>query len=262
MLVRPGFRESAYASPSPSASLRLVSILEAGVPQEWAPERTARYEQDLGAPYVRLDHFFILTERDAPEAALLIELGLVEGTSNDHPGQGTANRRFFFSNTALELLYIRDAKEAEEGPGQALRIPDRASSPLASPFGLIMRNDGDSGQPAFPGWRYQPEYFDPGVSFLVGDNSDRLEEPLCICMPESPPAAPTQATSESPFTEITELRLQVPVEEPSEVLVAVGRTEMVQIETGRPHLLEIVFDNGNTGNQQDLRPGLPLKICW
>jgi len=42
-------------------------------------------------------------------------MGLTEGTRNDHPGQGTANRRFFFSNTALELLYVSDANEAEEG---------------------------------------------------------------------------------------------------------------------------------------------------
>jgi hypothetical protein len=53
---------------------------------------------------MQLDHFFILTEKFAPEAKLLTDLGLVEGTSNSHPGQGAANRRFFFANTALELL--------------------------------------------------------------------------------------------------------------------------------------------------------------
>ena len=63
---------------------------------------------------MRLDHFFILTEKSAPEAELLTEFGLIEGTSNDHPGQGTANRRFFFSNTTLELLYVRDANEADD----------------------------------------------------------------------------------------------------------------------------------------------------
>ncbi len=45
---------------------------------------------------IELDHFFILTDPGAPQAELLTEIGLVEGTPNDHPGQGTANRRFFF----------------------------------------------------------------------------------------------------------------------------------------------------------------------
>lgn len=55
---------------------------------------------------MQLDHFFILTSPGAPEADALVQLGLIEGTSNAHPGQGTANRRFFFANTTIEFLYI------------------------------------------------------------------------------------------------------------------------------------------------------------
>ena len=47
---------------------------------------------------MELDHIFICTEKEAPQGDLLKEFGLVEGSSNIHPGQGTANRRFFFKN--------------------------------------------------------------------------------------------------------------------------------------------------------------------
>jgi hypothetical protein len=47
---------------------------------------------------IKLHHFFIIAEPGAPEADLLSGIGLIEGTRNDHPGQGTANRRFFFMN--------------------------------------------------------------------------------------------------------------------------------------------------------------------
>ena len=211
---------------------------------------------------MQLDHFFILTENSAPQAVLLTELGLIEGTSNDHPGQGTANRRFFFSNTALELLYVRDAKEANEGPGCRLHFPERAANPGASPFGLVMRCDGDSGNTPFAGWRYQPTYFAPGVTFLVGENSDRLDEPLCICLPDEPPSGLPQLQSEAPFTAVTELRLNVPVSRPSSVLKAIARVEGIQLRLDSPHLLEIGFGQETEGNRHDFRPSLPLAICW
>ena len=211
---------------------------------------------------MRLDHFFILTEKHAPEAELLIEAGFTEGTSNDHPGQGTANRRFFFFNTALELLYVREANEAEEGPGHGLRLSERVSNPVASPFGLIVRRNGDSQSPAFPGWFYQPMYFDAGVRFLVGENSERLEEPLCICMPESPPPGSSQSQSAAPFVEVTGLRLHVPVDEPSSVLQAIASIDGICIQTGSAHLLEVAFGHEGEGKQRDFRPRLPLIVRW
>ena len=88
---------------------------------------------------LQLDHFFILTEAGAPQADFLVDIGMVEGTTNDHPGQGTANRRFFFENTALELLYIRDAEEAMNGPASRLRCVERGAASGASPFGIVVR---------------------------------------------------------------------------------------------------------------------------
>ncbi len=44
-----------------------------------------------------LDHLFLCCSEGAPEAATLVRRGPTEGSSNTHPGQGTANRRFFFS---------------------------------------------------------------------------------------------------------------------------------------------------------------------
>jgi hypothetical protein len=53
---------------------------------------------------MEIDHIYICTEKNAPAGDLLVEFGLLEGSSNTHPGQGTANRRFYFHNLMLELL--------------------------------------------------------------------------------------------------------------------------------------------------------------
>jgi hypothetical protein len=210
---------------------------------------------------MKLDHFFILTEPLAGPADLLVDLGLVEGTANDHPGQGTSNRRFFFSNSALELLYVRDALEAETGPGRRLRLPERAGAPRASPFGLIMRAESASAAP-FTGWAYQPDYLPPDCSFLVGENSDILAEPLCVCMPSRLPRPEAQAISNQPFAKLSELRVHVPVARPSPVLEQIAKIGPISLFPDSAHLLEIVFNEQQSGQSRDLRPDLPLVIWW
>jgi len=55
-----------------------------------------------------LDHIFVVTSSGAPQADHLSGIGLIEGTSNVHSGQGTANRRFFLDNFTVELLYVNN----------------------------------------------------------------------------------------------------------------------------------------------------------
>lgn len=81
---------------------------------------------------IELDHVFVCVAAGAPEGNRLTTFGLIEGTPNSHPGQGTANRRFFFRNAMLELLYVHDEREAR--------------SPLVAPTRLW--ENGDTAQPA------------------------------------------------------------------------------------------------------------------
>jgi Glyoxalase-like domain len=88
-----------------------------------------------------LDHVLVWVGPGAPEAERLVELGLTEGTPNVHAGQGTANRRFFFRNAMLELIWVHDETEARAGPGARLGIHERwrHRETGASPFGLERR---------------------------------------------------------------------------------------------------------------------------
>lgn len=211
---------------------------------------------------IELDHFFILTGPGAPQADLLSAIGLVEGPANDHPGQGTANRRFFFSNATLELIYIRDTHEAATGPGSRLRFADRAADANTSPFGMIVRTiPGSTGVP-FPGWHYYPEYFPDDQCFLVGENADVLEEPLCICMPTDLPRPKNLLHPENPLKVVTELIVSVPVGRPSVVLDTVARCDGITLRLNEPHGLELVFNHGETRQSKDMTPDLPLTVRW
>ena len=110
---------------------------------------------------LHVDHVFVCTSADAPEAEALVEAGLVEGSPNTHPGQGTANRRFFFENGFLELLWVRDECEARSALTAPTRLWDRwvGRGKSVNPFGICFSSpDGVESILPFTSWVYRPRY--------------------------------------------------------------------------------------------------------
>ena len=210
-----------------------------------------------------LDHAFIITEPGADAASRLIDFGFVEGSSNVHPGQGTANRRFFLNGFTLELLYIDNAEEAASGAGRRLGILNRFNDPTTCPFGIVVRVSVGSPSPSFPHWQYYPEYFDETMCFFVGANSEQLAEPLCICMPPSLPL-PVNVPIEQSNAEyqLTALELSLPVEHPSPVLEHFAAMNMLDMNYSRPYRMTMTLNNGSSGKSENLAPDLPLVLKW
>ncbi len=207
-----------------------------------------------------LDHFFIITSPGAPQAKLLSNIGLVEGSSNDHPGQGTANRRFFLANSTIELIYLRDINEAQNGPGQQLHFAERSDNTSASPFGLVARAEQGATQMPFEGWRYYPDYFSKDWFFQIGQNSNTLEEPLCICMPLQLPRPKRQTENLDWY--LTKISISVPTTQPSSILQHVTQCSDISLELNRPHQLELTFNNACQGKTVNLQSELPMVIHW
>lgn len=210
---------------------------------------------------LELDHFFIIVEPEAKIADLLIEVGLEESYSRVHPGQGTANRCFNFSNSMMELLWLSDETEAKLGPGSGLNFPLRSANKEASPFGLIFnRKDNTSLEMPFNGWSYQPDYFSSPMAFHVGNNSKILIEPLCIYIPFMEPAE--RVIEQGAFQSISSVHIQVLAESLSEELMLASQSEGLTIECGEEHLMEVTFANRMQGLSKDLRPNLPLILHY
>ena len=214
---------------------------------------------------LELDHFFILVEPEAKVANLLVGLGLEESFSRLHEGQGTSNRCFSFSNSKLELLWVRDEEEANNGPANGLKFPQRSTNKEASPFGLIFNRketskEGSDLEMPFNGWSYQPDYFPAPMAFHVGKNSEKLIEPLCIYIPFMEPVE--RKVVKGKFKSINHVHLQVPVESLSEALLVASQADGLSLECGEEHLMEVTFDQQVCGLSKDLRPDLPLIVHW
>lgn len=210
-----------------------------------------------------LDHVFILVEPDARVADRLLEQGFREGSRNTHPGQGTANRRFFFANGMVEFLWVRDAHEANTGPGRNLHFSERATDPTASPFGIIFVPCKDNASPdmPFPGWHYQPDYFPLPTGFHVGANSENYLEPLCFYFPFHNPGVP-RPQPERNSQRITEVVISTPSIDTDGVLALASRCDRLSIQSACEHLMEITLEHRALGHTQDFRPAMPLILHW
>lgn len=210
---------------------------------------------------LELDHILILTDKPKEAGDLLVLMGLKESFSRDHKGQGTSNRRFEFSNGMLELLYVRDRDEANNGPASNLKFPERTENKTASPFGIVLnRTDDLTLDMPFGGWAYQPDYFESPNAFHIGNNSDQLDEPLCIYIPFMSPI--NRKEEAGLFKFISNVQVLVPVDEFSDTLRVVQAADRVEIESAGEHLVVLTLDRGCSGLSNDFRPALPLIINW
>jgi hypothetical protein len=211
-----------------------------------------------------LDHVIIFCSAGAPEASALTDRGLHEGPRNSHPGQGTANRRFFFPNAYLELLWVENRVEAQSPEARRTRLWERWQQRAAGacPFGLVFRPGPRAPEVPPASWTYKPQYFPPGFSIEVADDPPS-NEPLLFYLPYARPAlvenveladdsvhigAITHATIHVPHADTLSLALSS--------LVASG---VIAIEPAREYLLDL-FHDGGPSQALDLRPLLPLRL--
>jgi len=210
-----------------------------------------------------LDHVFVLTEPGAEIAERLIDIGMVEGSANTHPGQGTSNRRFFLENFTIELAYVSDENEAKNGAGRDLKIVNRTTEIGSSPFGIVSRVTDPASIPEFENWQYYPDYFNENMCFYVGCNSSCLTEPLCICMP---PELPLRRDLPEEYAnhdwKLSSVVISVPVKQPTAELAYFSGMEKLHIEYGNPHRLTICLNEQAQGKSLDLGANLPVTIEW
>ena len=75
---------------------------------------------------MELDHLFLFTSAPDEVADALRRFGLTEGAPNNHTGQGTSCRRFFFHNAYLELLSVTSEEELKSAAIAPTKLWERS----------------------------------------------------------------------------------------------------------------------------------------
>ena len=215
-----------------------------------------------------LDHVFVCCAEGAPEAQRLARLGLSEGSSNTHPGQGTASRRFFFENAYLELFWVADAREAQAELAAPTRLWSRwsARGAAASPFAVILRPDrGEDLAPPFAGWAYHPPYLPPHLAIDVAEGTP-LSEPAFFYIGFARGAGQMQPQPRDHALGVRRLTA-VEIAMPggvarSDAARAIEGMGLVHFADTARHRMTLTFDDGRTGRLADLDPDLPLVLRW
>jgi hypothetical protein len=132
-----------------------------------------------------IDHIFIFTENKGKVADQLVSFGLTEGSSRIHKGQGTTNRKFYFENFFLEILWVHDENEIKSDLVKPTGLWQRANYKTnnSSPFGLCIVNADETDSLFEKSLKYQPDYFPSGLSIDTLTNENQPELPWTFRLP-------------------------------------------------------------------------------
>jgi hypothetical protein len=211
---------------------------------------------------IELDHLFVCTSREAPEADKFVQFGLHEGSPNQHPGQGTACRRFSFANAMIELLWVSNPSEAQSKSTKRTLLWERWSGRAgrACPFGICLRptDSKNEGPPPFPSWEYRPAYLPDPLVMHIGEAG--IEEPMWVYMSFVKPSQREHWFTDHPSgaREITRLTLTTPTPLRSLASQKIIENGVLTARTGATSLLEIELDGQQRKEHMDFRPRLPV----
>lgn len=118
-----------------------------------------------------IHHVFVCVRSPREHVDELVRRGLREGSGNVHRGQGTANARFFFDDSFLEILWETDADEIGSERVAPTRLADRCRG-SASPFGVAVR-----GLSSDPAWQYRAPFLPSETSVSAGPALPMWSEP-------------------------------------------------------------------------------------
>ena len=218
---------------------------------------------------VALDHVIVICDQGAPQGDALSQLGIVEGSANAHVGQGTANRRFFFQNAYIELLWVDDLKESQKEPSRRTRLWERwlRRHEGACPFGVALRPAGrpEGTKPPFPTWAYHAPYLPEQVSIGIALATPLIEPEFLYLNFATPPQAKGQEPLVHPLgvAQLTSVRFGIPggsLNAPAaKAMEAAG---LIEVYESPAYAMELTFDRGARNQRADLEPALPLILRW
>ena len=138
---------------------------------------------------IEIDHIFIFSNK-GKETNELIDFGLTEGSGRTHKGIGTANRRIFFDNFYLEILWVENELEARSVENIGIWERSNFEKSQYSRFGLCLKNTEETDSVFINSMKWNPDFLPenkfvdiltnermPWIFRFPASRNDKLDEP-------------------------------------------------------------------------------------
>ncbi len=197
---------------------------------------------------MEIDHIFIFSKNGGNEADKLVEFGLTEGSSRIHPGQGTTNRKFYFDNFFLEILWVVSEKEIQSELTAKTKLWERSQFDVngKSRFGLCLVNSESTDKLFNRSENYQPNYFPKGMSIDIITNEQNPDLPWTFRLPyrgeKKEQNEPTN--HKNGIRKLTHTEFEIPLnKDEKEFKTHFQSCENIDFKNGQRNHLTLEFDN-------------------
>ena len=204
-----------------------------------------------------IDHIFIFVP-SKQYAEPLIKFGITEGSSNFHPGIGTANRRFFFENFYLEVLWIENESEAKSHEEIGLWKRSTYQNSGYSRFGLCLGNTKDTDSFFLNAIEWKPQFLGEGkhVDIIARDDMSWI---FRLPPNRSKPEEPT--THKEGMKRLSLATFHSSAEGCERILDPITNSSIAQFTRATTNSLALEFDHGKQGKTKQFEH-LDLTISY
>ncbi|MGS2727540.1 hypothetical protein ACU8DI_13095 [Psychroserpens sp. BH13MA-6] len=197
---------------------------------------------------MEIDHIFIFSNNSGKEADNLVEFGLTEGSSRVHPGQGTMNRKFYFENFFLEVLWVIDETEIRSELTSKIKLWERSqfNKNDFSPFGLCLVNSKLTDKIFEQSEKYQPNYFPKGMSIDIITNEQKPYLPWTFRLPyrDEKKINNEPTNHNNGIRKLTKARFEIKINKRENVFKTYfQRSENIDFKSSQRNHLTLEFDN-------------------
>jgi hypothetical protein len=212
-----------------------------------------------------IDHVFIFTNDKGKIADELVQFGLTEGSSRVHDGQGTANRKFYFENFFLEILWVHNEEELKSDITKPTGLWQRADfNSTHSPFGLCIVNTDETESLFEDAFKYQAAYFPIGLNIDILKNEQNLNMPWTFRLPfkgqKKNSAEPTE--HQCGLRNLTKVEFGVSHFDEADWFIQqfLGQ-EKIKFTLSSTNYLTLIFDDNKNGQTKEFKK-INLKIKY
>jgi hypothetical protein len=201
-----------------------------------------------------IDHIFIFTDNNGKIAEELVSFGFIEGSSRVHAGQGTSNRKFYFDNFFLEILWVHNDAEIKSELIKPIGLWQRAEYKRNnfSPYGLCIVNTDNTNKLFEYAFNYQPEYFPKGMTIEILKNESQPQLPWTFRLPfkEQKKHADEPTNHSNGIKRLTKAKFQYHGSVTDKYLENFKGESMIEFSKSSDYGLTLTFDDNAQGEKR------------